>query len=71
MSPAASLGRLLIVAGLVLAAAGGLMLLLGRLPRLPGDIVVQRPNVTVYLPIGTMLVVSVLVTLFLSLLSRR
>jgi hypothetical protein len=71
VSPAVSLGRLLIAFGAVLVVVGVLILVLGRVPRIPGDIVVQRPNLTVYLPIGTMIVVSVLATLILSLLNRR
>ena len=71
VSHTASLARLLIASGVVLVVAGGLLLLLGRFPRVPGDIVVQRPNLTVYIPIGTMIIVSVLATLILNLLSRR
>jgi hypothetical protein len=71
LSTTGSLARLLIALGLVLVVVGGLLLVLGRLPRVPGDIVVQRPNLTVYIPIGTMIVVSILATLILNLLGRR
>jgi hypothetical protein len=64
--PFESLGRILIVFGLLIAALGLLLLLGGRIPflgRLPGDIVIQRDNVTIYLPIVTSIVLSVLLTL--------
>lgn len=71
MTPIASMGRLLIAAGLVLVALGVIFLLAGRLPRLPGDILVQRPNVTVYFPLGTMILVSLVLTFLLNILLRR
>ena len=71
------LGRLLLGAGLVLVLVGGLILLDGRVPglgwlgRLPGDLVFRRGPVTVYVPIVTSIVLSVLLTLALSLFFRR
>jgi hypothetical protein len=68
------LGRLLIGVGLVLLIAGGLLLLLGRtgfpLGRLPGDISYRGRNVSVYFPLGTSILVSVLLSLVFYLLSR-
>jgi hypothetical protein len=70
-----SLGRLLIVAGVVLIAAGIIVLLLERahLPmgRLPGDVIWRGKNTTVYFPIITCLLLSLLGTLVLWLLNRR
>lgn len=68
------LGRLLVVFGLVIVAAGVLVMLVGRVPwigRLPGDIHVQRGNWTFYFPLATSLVASVILTLILWLLGRR
>ncbi len=65
------MGRLLIAAGLVLVVLGVIVLIAGRLPRLPGDVVVQRPNVTVYVPLGTMILVSLVLTFLLNVLLRR
>ena len=48
-----SLGKLLILFGVVLALLGGLLLLVGKVPllgRLPGDIVVRRENWSFYFP---------------------
>jgi hypothetical protein len=68
------LGRLLIGVGLVLVIAGGLLLLLGRtgfpLGRLPGDISYRGRNVSVYFPLGTSILLSVVLSLVFYLLSR-
>ncbi|MDR7418692.1 MAG: DUF2905 family protein [Armatimonadota bacterium] len=71
MTPLAPLGRMLIVIGLVLVVAGVLLTYVGRIPRLPGDIVIERPNLTVFVPIGWMIVISVVLTLLLNVLFRR
>ncbi len=71
MTPTAWTGRLLIAGGLVLVALGVIFLIIGRLPRLPGDLVIQRPNVTVYFPLGMMILVSLVLTFLLNLLLRR
>lgn len=68
------LGRLLVLAGVVLVALGLVLVVAPRVPwlgRLPGDLVIERGRVTIYVPIMTSLVVSLLLTLLLNLLSRR
>jgi ABC-type transporter Mla subunit MlaD len=69
--PLGGLGRALIVTGIVLVVVGLFFIAAARLPRVPGDIVIQRPNVTIYFPIGTMILVSVLLTLVLNFALRR
>ena len=68
------LGRLLIGLGLVLLVAGGLVLLLGRtgvpLGRLPGDISYRGKNLSVYVPLGTSILLSIVLSLVFYLLSR-
>ena len=68
------LGRLLVGLGLVLVIAGGLLLLLGRtgipLGRLPGDISYRGKNLSVYFPLGTSILLSILLSLVFYLLSR-
>jgi Protein of unknown function (DUF2905) len=68
------LGRLLIGLGLVLVIAGGLLLLLGRtgipLGKLPGDISYRGKNVSVYFPLGTSILLSVLLSVVFYFLSR-
>jgi hypothetical protein len=65
-------GRFLLVAGVVLVILGALLLLLGKLGlgRLPGDVLIQRPHVTIYVPIVTSLLLSLLLTAMLWLLRR-
>ena len=74
MNDLGGLGRMLILAGLGLAALGVLLVLAGRLPflgRLPGDIVVEGENWTVYVPLATMLLLSLVLTLVLNFILRR
>jgi hypothetical protein len=68
------LGRILIVIGVVFVIAGLITMAGGKffgLGRLPGDIVVRRPNFTFYFPVVTSIVVSVILTLVMWLLNRR
>jgi hypothetical protein len=67
------IGKLLIGGAVVLLVLGGLFLLLGRfgLERFPGDLVFKRGNVTVYFPIGLMILISVVATILLNLFFRR
>ena len=69
-----SFGKLLIIFGLILAAVGGVILLVGRVPfigRLPGDIYIQRKNFTFYFPLATSILLSIILTLLFSFFSRR
>lgn len=69
-----TLGRMLILMGLLIVIVGVLLLLTGRVPflgRLPGDIVYQRGNFTLYLPLMSMLLLSLILTIILNLLFRR
>jgi hypothetical protein len=63
-------GKALLVAGLVIAALGALMMLGLPLGRLPGDITIRRGNATFYFPIVTCLVLSVLFTLLMAFFRR-
>lgn len=70
---ASALGRGLVYLGFGLVVIGGLVLLLGRvldLGNLPGDLVYRGENVQVYIPIATMIVLSILLTLLLNLILR-
>jgi len=59
-------GRALITVGAVLLLVGAVMLLIGRIAPdgrlLPGDLVIRRPGFTLYFPLATMIVVSLLLT---------
>jgi hypothetical protein len=68
------IGKFLIILGIVVIAVGGLLLLAGKLPwvgRLPGDIIIQKRNVTFYFPLATSILLSLLLTLIFYLLRRR
>ena len=66
-------GKALLLAAAALAVVGGVVLLLARagVDRLPGDLVFRRENVTVWVPLGTMILVSVVLTIVLNLWFRR
>ena len=64
------MGKILVLAGLLLVGLGGLMLLGLPLGRLPGDIVYRRGNVTVYVPVVTSILVSGALTLLMMLWRR-
>jgi hypothetical protein len=68
------LGKLLVILGLSLVVAGVALMLLGRmnlpLGRLPGDFTFRGKNTTVYFPLATSLVVSVLLSILLYVVSR-
>jgi hypothetical protein len=66
-------GRSLLLIGLVVAAIGVVLILSPRIPilgKLPGDITFQRDGVTVVIPIATMLVISLVLTIVLNLIGR-
>jgi uncharacterized membrane protein len=69
----ATVGKVMLVAGLTLALAGVVFVLLERLgvTRLPGDVVVRRGNFTLYAPIGLMILLSIVLTIALNLFLRR
>lgn len=68
------LGKMLLTVGLLLAAVGALLLLAGRiglpLGRLPGDIAYRGKNVSVYFPLGTSIVISIVLSLLFYLLAH-
>ena len=59
--------------GVVLLGLGGLLFLLGRfgLDRVPGDLVFRRGDFTLYIPIGLMIILSVVGTIVLNIIFRR
>ena len=69
-----ALPRALVIAGLVLVGLGLVLWLapasLGWLGRLPGDLRIERPNLRVYVPITTSIVVSVALSALFWLISR-
>jgi hypothetical protein len=67
------LGRFLIVAGIMIVLIGAFLSAGGRLGlgHLPGDISLSRGNVRIYIPLGTCIVLSVVLTILFRLLTPR
>ncbi len=74
--PLGTLGRMLLGVGALLAIVGVLLIVAERFPglrigRLPGDVAIERDRWRIYFPLGTSIVVSVVLTLLLWLFGRR
>ncbi len=66
------LGKVLLVAGAVVAVVGLLLTVSDRIPllgKLPGDFTIRRGNVHIYLPITTDILLSLVISLILWLVS--
>ena len=73
VSDFSSMGKWLIVAGVVLALLGGFFLLFDKIPflgKLPGDIRVEKRGFSFYFPVVTCLLLSVVVSLILWIFSK-
>jgi Protein of unknown function (DUF2905) len=72
----APLGKVIVAIGLIIAACGFVIWaapsipIIGRLGRLPGDIIVHRGNSTFYFPLMTSIVISVVLSLLFALMRR-
>lgn len=64
------MGKFLVIAGAVLAGLGLLMMAGVPFGRLPGDFSFRKGNATFYFPLGTSILVSIILTLLLALLRR-
>lgn len=68
------LGKLLLFLGLALVAAGAVLIVLGRmhvpLGRLPGDFLYRGKNATIYFPLATSVLVSVVLSILLYIVTR-
>lgn len=63
-----SLGRVLVIFGLLIVIIGALLIFAPKIPllgRLPGDIVIRRENFTFYFPVATCILLSILLTILL------
>ncbi len=64
------MGKVLVIAGLLIAGIGLLMMAGIPFGRLPGDIVVRKGSGTFYFPLATSILLSIILTLLLSFLRR-
>jgi len=67
-----NVGRILVIAGVILVVVGLAWPWLSRLPfgRLPGDILIDRPDLKVFVPITTMIIISAVLSVLLWLFRR-
>jgi hypothetical protein len=73
MDNMAQVGKVLILIGLIAIALGGVLVAFGKLPfvgRLPGDIIIQRKNFTLYFPLATGILISLVITFLFWLFGR-
>jgi hypothetical protein len=65
-------GKILLLTAVGLAVIGALLLLAGKLGlgRLPGDLVIHRDGLTIFIPLGSMLLLSLVGSLLLYLVRR-
>jgi membrane protein implicated in regulation of membrane protease activity len=70
--PRSNAGFMLMIAGIVLVVIGALVWLgwLSWFGRLPGDVRIERPGVRVYIPITTMILLSIVLSLLAAILRR-
>jgi hypothetical protein len=68
-----NLGKFVALTGAVLLVLGGLIWLMGKVPflgNLPGDIRIQRENVSCFFPLTTMIILSILLTVIINIVLR-
>jgi hypothetical protein len=74
IAPMNEIGKLIVGLGILLVLIGAVVMLAGRmglpLGRLPGDVVYRGKHVTVFFPIVTCIVISIVASLILYLFSR-
>ena len=68
------LGKILLIAGLLIAAVGAVIMIAPKIPwlgRLPGDIHLRGKNWSFHFPIVTSIVISIVLTILYNLFSRK
>ena len=67
-------GKILIFIGIILIIAGILFVFAGKIPwfgKLPGDIYIKKENFTLYFPLATSILLSVVLSLIMLFIGRR
>ena len=64
------MGKIILIAGLIIAVVGLLMMAGAPIGRLPGDITYRRGNATFYFPLVTSIIISIVLTIVLAVLRR-
>lgn len=68
-----SMGRFLVAVGILIAGIGGMFMLSGKLPwigRLPGDIHIEGDHYSIYIPVTTSVLLSLILSFLLYLFNR-
>ena len=64
-------GAVMLVLGIILLLAGSVSGKVPWLGRLPGDIHIQREGWSLYIPLGTSVLISIVLTVILAVFGRR
>lgn len=69
-------GKLLLITGIIFIFIGlvfifGHKFFSGGLPKLPGDIFIKKEHVTIYFPIVTCIIISIILTILLNIFFRK
>lgn len=73
MDEFSGMGRVLLIAGISLAIIGLIVMFAGKIPylgKLPGDIVIKKKDFTIYFPLATSILLSLLLSLIVFIISR-
>ena len=68
------IGKFLVIIGIIIIIIGTILMLSGKIPfigKLPGDIIIEKKNFTIYIPIATSILLSLLLTLILWIIGRK
>jgi hypothetical protein len=74
MADFSSIGKILIIIGLIIAGIGGIILLGGKIQwigRLPGEFYYKGKNFTFYFPLATSIIISIILTIILIFIGRK
>jgi hypothetical protein len=69
-----TIGRFLVFTGLIIIIFGLILIFASKIPylgKLPGDVVLRKKNFTLYFPLATCLVLSIILTILLNLILRK
>ncbi|MGK9475546.1 DUF2905 domain-containing protein [Melioribacter sp. OK-6-Me] len=68
-----TLGKILVIGGVILLSVGLLLIFFGKIPyfgKLPGDITIKGKNYVVYFPLATSIILSIIISLILYLFRK-
>ena len=67
------LGKILVITGIIIAVIGLGLMFFSKIPffgKMPGDFIIKRDNFTVYIPIMTSIIISIILSLIFYFISR-